>query len=435
MNIIGQVQAADSIAGIDTAKFIEVPVMGETMNEQITQKDASYLTGYAKFYTFFAFNGQRLTTALEASKPDMLLRSELYDEQGQQLYSKDTRIEYDAPYTGQYYLIVYVDNRQEGYYKFRIFDRSQTENLVYAKYDDGSEMLIDYNKPAPIYGENPIAFIMQFANPVTADETGKITYVDPPHEFNQGRGTVHSQINVNMNTQTYSEFSHATAVEAPERNQRFAVPIKMTPMSQSKVLIEQKDGTEFPSKHHIAVSEKDDQIDDVIARIFTYDTAGETTIPTASPEASVTGVQTKNDCVLPNLDIPSGYKDQTPINSFFGTMAIAGQGTVCRMLLGPTYKAQHEGFTGEMIQISMYAISPDTDRSKLDALKKEPQVTPMPHYIIDNPSINAYRFSRDSYGGRDQVVIFEKYNSVYEIIWRSETHDIEDAVKALVAQM
>ena len=96
------------VRGVNSPRF--VTVMGEPLNEKLTEADREYKDGYAKFYQFDAIKGQRLTTvAMEdfESNPHSFIRSEIFDENGVQLgRTMDTRIEFNAPYTGTYYYIV-----------------------------------------------------------------------------------------------------------------------------------------------------------------------------------------------------------------------------------------------------------------------------------------------------------------------------------------
>lgn len=252
------VYATESIAGIDKNKYIKIEVMSNPLPERITRNDTPYKDGYAKFYTFGAFKGQRLTTvAMEdrTTNPGSFVRSELYDEQGQLLDQKDTRIEFEAPYTGVYYYIVSSFNQQEGGYLLKVFDRNQTENLVYVKYADGSERLIDPTKSPPQYGKKEVAILFQFINPIEVIDNSTVRYFTKPREFEPGLGLITTPVEVYLKQETYQDFLRVNS-QLPEENPEYLTRKKITLLSPSKILIEPEEGLLFPENHHIVIVEK-----------------------------------------------------------------------------------------------------------------------------------------------------------------------------------
>lgn len=249
--------AAEAIAGIDKDKYRLIEVMSDPIREQISKDDTVYGDGYAKFYKFEAFKGQRLTTvAMEdrTTNPGSFIRSELYDEHGQQLYSKDTRIEYEAPYTGTYYLIVRTFNNQEGGYLLKIFDRNQTENLTYLKFADGSEVLLDPNKSIPDYGEAEAAIIMQFISPVEVGE-GVLRFRAKPKEFEADPGEVSVPIYLYGRLGSYnSDIKGQQFWKLPEDDPGNILKIRITQLSPSKIFIRPEQEELFPKNYHYNLS-------------------------------------------------------------------------------------------------------------------------------------------------------------------------------------
>jgi hypothetical protein len=256
--ITNYVYAAENIAGIDKDKYTKIEVMGDPLPERITKNDTPYKDGYGKFYKFEAFKGQRLTTVAIEDKTtnyESFIRSELYDEKGQVLDEKDTRIEFTAPYTGTYYYIVRSFNNQEGGYLLKVFDRNQTENLVYLKYDDGSEKLVDPNIGPPVYGERDVAVIIQFASPIEVVNNQTVRYFAKPLEFEPGLGLITTPIKVYVKKETYKEFLR-TGKELPENNESYLIKTVITKLSPSKIIIQQEEGALLPKGNHISIIEQ-----------------------------------------------------------------------------------------------------------------------------------------------------------------------------------
>lgn len=243
------VHAAEAIAGFDKEKYQRIEVMTDPIEVPIISKDAEYKDGYAKLYVFDAFKGQRLTTVAQEKESRSYIRSELYDQTGQQLYSQDTRIEFEAPYTGKYYLIVRTFNSQEGAVLFKVFDRNQTENLTYLKYADGSEVLIDYNKRPPQYGDKEAALIMQFISPVDVIDDQSVRFIAKPREFEPNPGLVTVPIRLYAKPGTYQE-DIINGTHLPEDSAENLQKIKITKLTPSKIIIEPQLGGLFPKNYH-----------------------------------------------------------------------------------------------------------------------------------------------------------------------------------------
>lgn len=128
------------------------------------------------------------------------------------------------------------------------------------------------------------------------------------------------------------------------------------------------------------------------------------------------------------IKLPDGYHIQEPTNSFFGnTETKANKGQICKVILGPHYKMSHEGFLGEQIQINVYP----TVFTDITELVKQEQDTKTDDYL----PIHAYKFTRSSYGGEDEVLLFENNFRIYQIIWRNEPNNLEGVVRQIINQL
>lgn len=127
-------------------------------------------------------------------------------------------------------------------------------------------------------------------------------------------------------------------------------------------------------------------------------------------QPSPTPVQESNFVVTcpKRVTLSKEYRYQEPLNSFFGLTLKDGQGKVCEVILGPTYAASHEGFSGEQIQINSYAMAQVTS----DQLMKEDrgaEISRLEGRLL---------YRRPSYGGYDHVLVFQTSSSLLQLIWR-----------------
>lgn len=257
--ITNYVYAAEAIAEVDKNQYEKIGVMDSPLPKRITKNNTPYKDGYGKFYAFEAFKGQRLTAVAMEDKTTnsgSFIKSELYDEQGKVLDQRDTRIEFTAPYTGTYYYIVRSFNNQEGGYLLKVFDRNQTENLVYVKYEDGSEKLVDPSVSPPVYGSKDVAIIMQFVNPIEVVDNQTVRYFAKPLEFESGLGLITTPIKTYIKKETYNEFLTTPGSELPETNERYLTETIITKLSPSKIVIQKESGALLPRDNHISIIEQ-----------------------------------------------------------------------------------------------------------------------------------------------------------------------------------
>ncbi len=259
-SFIESAYAEESIGGFNIDKYTLIDVMTE-YSETLTKQDISYNNGYSKLFKFQAFKGQRLATnayEFPTDKTEQELHSELYDESGKQLYARATRVEFNAPETGIYYLIVYgTIGGQDRVYRFEIFDADQTENLAYIKYQDGTEREIDTRLTPPQYGENIASLAIQFTSPITLNGS-TVYFVPKPSEFRK------EPTSATLNIKIFAkEMSFATWIsksgpnetgneqELVEEHSENLIPTKLTQVTPSKVIIEPSDGGIFPNGSQI----------------------------------------------------------------------------------------------------------------------------------------------------------------------------------------
>lgn len=249
--------AQETIAGFPKEKFIRIAVMADPREAKIGGKDTAYKDGFARFYSFEAFKGQRLTTVAreDIGSVESYVRTELYDEMGNPVDDDaDTRITFNAPYTGTYYYIVRTFGGREGACLIKIFDHDQTDNLVYVKYPDGSEKLADPEEGV-LFGESEVAILVQFTNPVEVLDNGHVRYEAKAREFETPLGVVETPIEVFGRKEAYADMLINGSV-LPESDKRNLLKIKLTRVSPSKILIEPEDGGFFPKNYHLVVVEQ-----------------------------------------------------------------------------------------------------------------------------------------------------------------------------------
>lgn len=254
--LINTAFASEVVANQDKTKFKKIEVMGNPLSEKIVKEDAKYKDGYADFYYFEAFKGQRLTVVAKEQEQKSYILSDLFNESGQLLTNMNTRIEFETPYTGRYYLIIHSFKKQEGQYLLKVFDRNQTDNLIYIKYKDGTEKLLDPAKSPPLYGREFVSIVFQFISPVEILENNTVRYLTKPREFEKEIGMITTPIEVFATFSSYNDFIKQGSV-LPEDNYKNKVAIKLTKLSPSRLLITvDKVVPLFPPDLHIVIVEQ-----------------------------------------------------------------------------------------------------------------------------------------------------------------------------------
>lgn len=163
----------------------------------------------------------------------------------------------------------------------------------------------------------------------------------------------------------------------------------------------------------------------------TIDISKQTYIPPVNKSTFVNGnivnkIENKDLCDF-QINLPTGYHFQNPINSFYGyEHTKANKVTICNVILGPNYASGYEGFSGKQIQINSYPTA-YTDIGEI--IKKGPKIDSS--YL----PLQAYRFTRPSYGGEDEVLVFENNFRILQIIWRNNPNNIEYIIKQIIKQI
>jgi len=243
---------------IANLNYKEIKIMDSPLEEQITKNDPPVSDGYAKGYVFYAHKSQRLTTvALEdrSSNPGSFIRSAVYDVEGNIMTGseKDTRVEYEAPASGYYFLVVRSFNNQEGKFKLRVFDRDQVENKVFIKYKNGEEKFLDYNKNLQVR-EEEVAIIFEFVSPVEILPDNVVRYQGKPREFEPSPGLVITPIEVYSMPGKYDDLK-ASSVVLPEDKKENKNNINLTKIGPARILITPINGL-FAKNLHIYVKEQ-----------------------------------------------------------------------------------------------------------------------------------------------------------------------------------
>ncbi len=111
------------------------------------------------------------------------------------------------------------------------------------------------------------------------------------------------------------------------------------------------------------------------------------------------------------IEIPQGFYLQEPLNSFFGLTLKDGQGLICFVLLSPQYDQYRNNLGDEQIQINVYS---GIKTNKDEIMKNDS--------IIRSMDIKSYKkYYRNSYGGQDAVIIFDKDDRIFQLIWRENS--------------
>lgn len=133
--------------------------------------------------------------------------------------------------------------------------------------------------------------------------------------------------------------------------------------------------------------------------------------------------------ICPQIILPENYKYQEPINSFFGITIKGNIGKICSVILGPNYKQGYEGFSGEQIQINAYPKIRVTAKKILEVESQQ---------ILNKENFDKYiQYEKSSYGGKDQIIVFENDTTTYQIIWRETlaNQNIDNVILEIVNQI
>lgn len=173
------------IAGFNLSDWKEIVIMEGPYPERLTETDKAYKDGYARLYTFTVIPGQRVEVLAEEGKDAMaksgsFIESEIYGANGTLITKAGTRIalsEYDKfSKGGRYYLIVKSYPGKTGEFLLKVFDLDQVQDLYYAHYADGSEILTNNVGKNTVNKNQPAVMIVHFTSPIEIIDGNKVRY-------------------------------------------------------------------------------------------------------------------------------------------------------------------------------------------------------------------------------------------------------------------
>lgn len=266
--------AEDTVpSGLPKIEYKQIEIMAPLLKDEITKTDTPYKDGYAKGYKFLAFKSQRLTAVafeVKESNTNSYIHSQIFDANGNEVSKeKDTRIEFQAPYSGEYFLVVSTFNRREGEIQVGLDDRDQTEVKNYTKYPDGTDSFLDMNDPGSILvGASEVGLIIQIPNPITIINDKSFEYDHRLKEFEPIYGRVTSQIEVFLTPDAYKSKGLQNFFKHIEEEEKYKIKFKMVQVGANRLLITPVDGL-FPKNHQVVMTESTEGI----IRFFTQNKA------------------------------------------------------------------------------------------------------------------------------------------------------------------
>lgn len=256
--LVKEVKAAESTipSKLPNMQYKEIEVMGALLEDMIISKDASYKDGYAKGYKFVAFKSQKLASYAEqdASLGKSYIHSQLFDSNGNAISSEmGTHIEFKATYTGEYFLIVWTFNKQEGKVTVRIDDNDQLGCSSIIKYPDGAELAMNPEEHAVggdvIVGAFDVGYIYQCPKPITLLNDTTVQVETVPRKSGEAPKLMSWQVNVWISADMYKpkEGKNTTFVPAEDKDSN-KVEFKIQQLGANRILITPENGLFLKSR-------------------------------------------------------------------------------------------------------------------------------------------------------------------------------------------
>lgn len=250
------------IAGFSKSDFKLISVMEGPYPERITDGDKPYGQGFARLYTFSVIKGQRLEIlAEEDPEVGSFLESELYDAAGNLINKAQTRNkpprDYTDNYSGPYYLIVSSFGNKTGKFLLKVFDLDQVQDKYYAKYADGSEILL--NESEGIVSKNQQAVLLiNFVSPIEIIDNNHIRYFRKPDN-----GCLNCQRI--RNPVYFGDITIPLTVSVDN----VVVPIKLTKLFLNQVIVQPEEADAFDIGKEISVFIRYDETSGYVQRFGT----------------------------------------------------------------------------------------------------------------------------------------------------------------------
>ena len=265
-NIIKEVFAAENVVPINLPimEYKQIEVMGEPLEDEITNRDIPYKDGYARGYRFVAFKSQKLVIYAneDISKGRSYIYSQLFDFNGNPISDEmNTHIEFKAPYTGEYFLIVWTFDKQEGKITVMIDDHDQLKCQSIIKYPDGAELMIDPEERSLggniLVGEFDVGYIYQCPRPITVIDNNFVQFETVPRTSGEIPKIIYWEVNVFVSTSTSSiykpkEGKETFAIRA-ENDYGNRVGFKIQQLGANRILIIPETGL-FPKKSQVVIT-------------------------------------------------------------------------------------------------------------------------------------------------------------------------------------
>jgi len=264
-NIIKEVFAAENAVPINLPimEYKQIEVMGEPLEDEITNRDIPYKDGYAKGYRFVAFKSQKLASYAneDISKGRSYIYSQLFDFNGNPISDEmNTHIEFKAPYTGEYFLIVWTFDKQEGKITVMIDDHDQLECRSIIKYPDGAELMINPEEYSlggdMLVGEFDVGYIYQCPRPITVINNNFVQFETVPRTSGEIPKIISWEVNVFVSTSSSSMYKPKEGKETfairAEDNDRNKVGFKIQQLGANRILITPETGL-FPKKSQVVI--------------------------------------------------------------------------------------------------------------------------------------------------------------------------------------
>lgn len=213
-----------------------------------TEKDGKWNGRPAQGYFFKAYKGQRLTTIAEGAEKGigMDLESDVYSETGEKIRDyTSSRIEFVAPKTVTYYVIVGNDEQSKKDYEMSLKDRDVSDIVIKVRGADGNEHFLSEGDHLPQVGLRDFGFMVNPNDVVDSELVIPAIYALPG---------------------TKEEFNKEAFF--PEDNEKNRIPTKVTRLDNGSLFVEPEDGL-LPDGSQVVMSFPMGENSKYIYRIFT----------------------------------------------------------------------------------------------------------------------------------------------------------------------
>jgi hypothetical protein len=172
----------------------------------------------------------------------------------------NTHIEFKAPYTGEYFLIVWTFDKQEGKITVMIDDHDQLKCQSIIKYPDGAELMINPEERSLggdiLVGEFDVGYIYQCPRPITVINNNFVQFETVPRTSGEIPKIISWEVNVFVSTSSSSMYKPKEGKETfairAEDDDRNKVGFKIQQLGANRILITPETGL-FPKKSQVVI--------------------------------------------------------------------------------------------------------------------------------------------------------------------------------------